>query len=231
MTNFFEERDCLDCDRRCFAFNVLTPDELVELNKNRVEVKFKAGEIISKQAHSADHLVSFVSGLAKIYIESPNNKNLILRLVKPSTIITCPGIHVDLRHHFTTAAITDSVACFINLDVLKKLLKENIDFVNSYLSDFSLRSISIFEKFVSLTQKQMHGRIADALLYLSEQIFESQEFDMLLSRQELADMTAMTKESACRILKQFRDEGIIETQGNFLKIKQIEQLKNISRTG
>jgi hypothetical protein len=39
---------------------------------------------------------------------------------------------------------------------------------------------------VSLTQNNIHGRIANTILYLSEQVFKNITFDMLLSRKELA---------------------------------------------
>jgi hypothetical protein len=45
--------------------------------------------------------------------------------------------------------------------------------------------------------------MADALLYLSDEIFKSDEFDMILTRQELGEMTNMAKEGVVRILRWF----------------------------
>ena len=67
----------------------------------------------------------------------------------------------------------------------------------------------------------MHGRIADALLYLSKDVYHNNTFQTLLSRQDIADLSAMTKESAIRILKEFKDEGIIEfTTNNFTHLER-----------
>lgn len=231
MSAYFEEKKCVDCQHRCSVFNFLAPEELNLLNQHRFEVSFKAGEVISKQASAARHITTLVSGLAKTYIEGYNGKDLIMSIITPQSLIISPGMHIDQRHHFSTAALTDSTACFIEFDVLRKILRRNPDFVESYISDFSLRSISVFQTLLSLTQKQMHGRLADALLYLSDKIFKSNDFDMVLSRQEMADMTAMTKESVCRIFKQFRDEGIIRMNGNEVELLKKEMLEKISKTG
>jgi len=84
---------------------------------------------------------------------------------------------------------------------------------------------------ISLTQKQMHGRMADGLLYLSKDFFESDTFKLHLSRQEIADLTAMSKDSAIRILKDFERDGLISLKGNELSILNTDQLMNISLKG
>jgi CRP/FNR family transcriptional regulator len=52
-----------------------------------------------------------------------------------------------------------------------------------------------------------------------------------LSRQEIADLTAMSKDSAIRILKDFERDGIISMQGNQMSILDKDQLKDISLKG
>jgi CRP/FNR family transcriptional regulator len=82
-----------------------------------------------------------------------------------------PGIYVDNRHHYSAAAIEDSSACLVDTQIYKELIRKNPDFADSFLQRVSLQAIFNFEQFISLTQKQMHGRIADALFYLMRQIF------------------------------------------------------------
>jgi CRP/FNR family transcriptional regulator len=77
----------------------------------------------------------------------------------------------------------------------------------------------------------MHGRMADGLLYLSKVFFESDTFKLYLSRQEIADLTAMSKDSAIRILKDFERDRLITLKGNELSILNTDQLLNISLKG
>ncbi len=54
---------------------------------------------------------------------------------------------------------------------------------------------------------------------------------MTISRQDLADLSGMSKESAIRILKEFKEEGILTTSGNTMEIWNTKQLRQISETG
>ena len=77
----------------------------------------------------------------------------------------------------------------------------------------------------------MPGRIAEALLMFSDTIFKTDEFEMILSRQELGEMTNMAKESVVRILKELEGTGVIEAGYSRIKIVDKEKLRLISERG
>ncbi len=211
-------------------FNTLSKTELELINKNRYEVSFKAGEMMFKQGTPSPHFLCLTTGLAKIYIEG-YGKNLIISLVKPVEYILGPGIYVDNRHHYSASAVEDSTACLVDINTFKQMTRSNPDFADEFIRRISLMTIFNFEQFISLTQKQMNGRIADALFYLSDQIYCSNPFKMTITRQDLADLSGMSKESAIRILKEFKDEGILAVDDNHFNILNPQQLKKISETG
>jgi CRP/FNR family transcriptional regulator len=84
---------------------------------------------------------------------------------------------------------------------------------------------------VNLAHKKMPGRLAEVLLYFADEIFNKDDFEMLLSRQELGEMTNMAKESAVRILKEFEESGIIQSNSSGIKILDKEKLNLISEKG
>jgi CRP/FNR family transcriptional regulator len=77
----------------------------------------------------------------------------------------------------------------------------------------------------------MNGRVAEAILYLSENIFKSNKFKMILTRKDLADYTGMSVMSVVRTLKKLKDEKIIEDEKGFLEIIDGKLLKQISLKG
>jgi len=77
----------------------------------------------------------------------------------------------------------------------------------------------------------MPGRVADTLLYLKNDVFKTNPFTVSLTRQDLADMSNMTKESLVRILPQFKSSGLIKTQGNTIEILDESRLQEISKKG
>jgi CRP/FNR family transcriptional regulator len=230
MAKFIQENNCVDCKCKSSIFKSLSTAELELINGSRYEVSFRAGEMMFKQGTPSPHFLCLTTGLAKLYIEG-YGKNLILSLVKPVEYILGPGIYVDNRHHYSASAVEDSTACLVDVTAFKQMMRNNPDFSDEFIRRISLMTIFNFEQFISLTQKQMNGRIADALFYLSDQIYGKNPFKMTISRQDLADLSGMSKESAIRILKEFKDEGILSVNGNILHILNPQQLKKISATG
>ena len=84
---------------------------------------------------------------------------------------------------------------------------------------------------VNLSQKKMHGRLAETLLYFSDVVFKNDEYEMILSRQELGEMTNMAKECVVRILKELEDSGVIYSDSSRIKILDREKLIQISEKG
>ena len=87
------------------------------------------------------------------------------------------------------------------------------------------------ERMVSLSHKQMHGRIADALIYLSEIIYESTVIGAEITRQDIADYTSMSKDSAIRILKEFERDNIVKLEDKTIVLHDNPRLHSISLNG
>lgn len=222
---------CVDCLKRCSMFDHLTENELKYINEHRSEAKFKAGEIIFKQGSPTSHIVSFSTGLAKLYMEANSNKNVIFAIVQPTTLIGGPGLYLDRRHKYSLAALTDANVCFIDVEPFKKLIRQNSRFAEAMIEDISLKDSRLMERLVNVSTKQSHGRLAEVLLHLSTKVFKNEDFDIILSRQELADMTGMSKEGTIRILKEFKESEIIDFKNQDFTIKDRKRLWEICQNG
>ena len=77
----------------------------------------------------------------------------------------------------------------------------------------------------------MPGRMADALLYLHDEIFQRLKFPMIISRFELSELSAMSRESAVKLLRDFQKEGLIRISDHELEILDLDSLRKISHIG
>ena len=222
---------CETCTHRWKNFQHLTKEELNLVNENRYEATFKPGETIMKQGSPTSNALFMASGMAKTYIEGLNGKNFILSIALPGRLIMGPGSYVDSRHTYSVAAITAVQACFINFEIFRQLVRINGAFAESLIEDISAKSQLTLNRMVSLSQKKMHGRLADTLLYFSDVVFKNAEYEMILSRQELGEMTNMAKECVVRILKELEDSGVIYSDSSKIKILDREKLIRISEKG
>lgn len=213
------------------SFNFLSDEELNSLENNRSEVVYNPGEIIFKQGSASTHVVLFISGLAKIYLEGYNKKNLIVRLVKPNEFIASPGLSTANKHSYSISAVERSTVCFIETSVFRQLFKNNHPFGENLMREMHRNYTKTLQKLINLNQKHRLGRISEALLYLAEEIYESESFELTLSKKELADMTGMSSESSFRILKELNDDGKISMDKKKIAILDKNYLLQMSEVG
>ena len=223
--------NCEQCTQRWKNFQHLTKNELGMINENRYEATFKPGEIMIKQGSPTSNALFMANGLAKTYIEGTNGKNFIMGIALPGMLIMGPGAYVNSRHNYSVSAITSVQACFISFEILKQLVRVNGTFAEGLLEDISAKSLKSHIRMVNLAQKRMSGRVADAILYFSDEVFGSDEYEMILSRQELGEMTSMAKECVVRILKELEDSGVIYSDSSKIKILDKEKLIKIAEKG
>ena len=222
---------CEQCNKKAPMFASLSPEELGIINKDRYSVRFHAGEVILKQGTKADYLISLIDGFARMYIEGHNNRNLVLDFLIPWKLIGGPGAHSNGKHRYNVVAVRETLVCFLEVESFKKVLAMNSHFSEEVLIYCSNNYLTTLDRMVGLSQKQMHGRIADALIYLTGEIYESDIIGSEISRQDIADYTSMTKDSAIRILKEFERDQIINLVGRKIEVIDSARLYDISSTG
>jgi CRP/FNR family transcriptional regulator len=230
--NLNNEIQCAACKSKSICFEQLNDDELKEANYNRVQIQFKKGEIISKQGSFVTHVMYLKSGYAKVYKETDIEHNLILDIIPSGKLIGLTSLfNKDNIARFSVAALDNAMVCTIDRSTIEKFIHQNTQFAQSIISSLNKEALQFYDKMASLTQKQMNGRVSDAIIYLSEKIYKSQRFKMILSRKDLAEFTGMSMMSVVRTLKDLKDEGIIQDEKGYMVIKQMNKLKQISLRG
>jgi CRP/FNR family transcriptional regulator len=194
-------------------------------------VKFSKQEIIYKQGGMVSNVMMVESGLVKIFIEDEKNV-LVLKIITPGNLVGLTSIsEQNNTYQYSAMAYVDTVIRQIDINEFRKLVKKNSTFAKEIIDILNSNSIQIYNRFFCLSHKQSFGRLADILLCLSERVFEDAEFELPLSRKELAELTGLTSETVIRILKQFSKEGIIALQKKMIIIKDFQLLREISEKG
>jgi CRP-like cAMP-binding protein len=223
--------NCEDCTNRWKNFKHLTKTELQLVNENRYEATFNPGEVMVKQGAPSSNALFIAGGMAKTYIEGVSGKNFILSIALPGNMVIGPGAYVNSRHTYSAAALSTVQACFISFDIIKNLVKVNGDFAQSLLEDISAKALSTHIRMVNLAHKKMPGRLAEALLHFADVVFHNDDYEMILSRQELGDFTNMAKECVVRILKELENSGVVYSDASKIKILDKPKLIQISEKG
>lgn len=230
MNNKKKKYNCATCSKQLNCFKKLSNEELKTIDDNRLEIKFKKGEIICKQGGFAYNILHIAEGSAKLYVEH-NDKILILSLLNENNLIGLQSLFHTNILEYSAACMENSYICSISTSVFSTIIKENNEFATSIISVLNKDTSQYYNRIISLTQKQLHGRLADAILHLSKLVYKSDRFELKMSRKDIADFTGMSTESAIRILKEFHNDKIINLDGKKLKINSFQILEKLSEIG
>ena len=114
------------------------------------------------------------------------------------------------------------------------LIQENARLAWFFIQRLSANLGQADERTVSLTQKHIRGRLAEALLFLKDCYGVEEDGSTLsiyLSREDLANLSNMTTSNAIRTLSVFAAEHIVAIDGRKIKLIDEGRLQRISRIG
>jgi len=212
------------------SFDALDNQQISDINSNSYAVKFKNNEIIYRQNMPISHIIFIKSGLVKVFKEGESNKNIILNITPSNNFIGLISSFCRNQYDESVSTLIDCEMVFTDIAVFKKVLQANGQYALQIMKQISEQAIFIFHKLMNLSHKQIPGRIAGILLFFNE-MFNTNEFEVPLSRQELADLISSTKESVSRTLSEFKHDKIIDIDEKQIILKRIDLLKILSRTG
>ena len=212
-------------------YELLTESEKSLIDENSVSIGFKKGETVCKLGAFASHIYFLEEGLVKVYLEEKNN-NLILMLSTKNNLLGLAAVYDgNNKMPYSISTYTDSRLRMIDIQIFRQLLKQNANFGYHIINLLNESTAQIYGRFYSLTQKQLHGRLADILLCLSNKIFKNRSFDLPLSRADLGDLTGMSTESVIRMMKEFKDDGLIDMECKKIELLDVARLERISEFG
>ncbi|MBN1199596.1 MAG: Crp/Fnr family transcriptional regulator, partial [Bacteroidales bacterium] len=222
---------CNGCGSKSVPFTKLLDDELMSMQQKRVEIEYRRGETIAKQGHHATHIFYLQDGLVKIYKEISRKDNLILSLFPSGTFMALPTLFSSDILPYSIAAIEDSIVCSIEKKTIEAMILRNGMFAAEIIKCLNQCNLYHFDKIVSLTRKQMNGKMAELLLFVSENIYHADRFYLTLSRKDIAEFTGLSVMSVIRGIQEFKKSGLIQDSKGWIEIKEKEALRKICQSG
>ncbi len=210
-------------------------EEQREILKEHLTIKtYKKNESIYLEGELPNQLLCLLQGKVKIFKNGAGGRNQIIRVIKPVEYFGYRASFAGQAFLTSAAAFEYSIVGMIPMSIITKLVCENLQ-----LSWFFIRQLSIDlgiadERTVSLTQKHIRGRLAEAILFLKESYGVEEDgctLSIYLSREDMANLSNMTTANAIRTLSNFSAEKIVAIDGRKIKIIDEVTLEKISKFG
>lgn len=196
--------------------------------------RYSKNEMIYREGDQPDDLLCLLSGKVKIYRDGVGQRCLINRVLRPVQYFGYRASMAGEPYVTAASALEESVIAAVPMRTVYRLLEENNRLCHFFIHILAVDLGLADQRIVSITQKHIRGRLAEALLNLLD-IYGCESDGMTLSayitRGDLANLSNMTASNAIRTLSNFAHEGIIEVQGRRLKFLNMDALCEISENG
>ena len=222
---------CIGCDflPGCFIQGVIEDVDLREMKTARVV--YRKGETLCKEGGFASCVNFIIDGYVKFFVEGPDKRNIIVKIQQKGDFLGLSAVCGDETYLYSAAALTDTAVCSIDRDTVVDLLTANGDFALELTRWHCVSYGRVLRKLRTIGFKNLHGRMADTLLYLDNRGFREGNIYQYLTRTDLAELAGMPMESAVRILSEFSDSKLISISGKRVEIINQDMLQRLSRGG
>ena len=199
----------IDLVRRVPMFSVLTEAQAWTLSQSIVKKRYKRGECLVEQGGRSNALFIILAGRARVLSVDARGREVILALLHP-------GDHVGEMSLIDGQPHSASVVAEVQTDVLMlgrvaflQSLPENSSMSFSIMRGLVQRLRRADSKIESLALMDVYGRVARALLEMSDIDGELRLIRAKVSRQDLAKMVGASREMVSRVMKDFEQRGFV----------------------
>ncbi|MBU1013762.1 MAG: Crp/Fnr family transcriptional regulator [Bacteroidetes bacterium] len=213
------------------CFHELYHEEFDSINSKKKQLNYLQGENLFKQGAFSPYVMYIIDGLVKVYLQTGYDKQINLRLAKKGDFLAFSSVFGENIYHYSALALKDSTICMIDKTALSRLLIEKPDFAMHITSRNIQNEHHLYEIIKSISYKQMRGKLASTLIYLSSEELTNEEVFKYLSRQDIADFASISTESAIKFLKEFEKEGILQLNNKDIRITDLSRLEEIEKRG
>jgi CRP/FNR family transcriptional regulator len=219
------------CDIQAPCFQSLTPEEAELVRASKTQVLFRKGDHLSKQGAFASYALFVINGLARQYIEGDGSKSFNLRIIQPGEFVGLSAVFTKNTFTYSSVALTDCQVFLVEKDAIVKVVRQNGAFGFNLIRRYCEQNGNLLDRLSHILYRQMHGRMADTLLYINDLKVNTPEIFCLFSRKDLADFAGISMESCVKLLKSFEKDGLIRLEEKDIHIVNPDGLKEISKKG
>ncbi len=212
-------------------FPGLSANEHKLLFWNKEIESFKKGSLIYWEGDFAKGSYFIYSGILKIFKTGTEGKEQIVHFAKGGELTGFRSSICNEAFCTSAKAIEHVFACFVPIDLLKKLLCENAEFSIQFIKHICTELGEANNYIANIAQKTVRERLSGILLQLEAHFGVNEEGNLKisLSREELANIVGTSTESVIRLLSEFKSDHFIQLNGRKIRILNHKQLRKTGR--
>ena len=210
----------------------LPSDDYEKLMEHSFDKKYIKGEIVFKEGTIPSGIYHIKQGKVKKYKVDNYGKEQIIYVANTGELI---GYHALLAAKYypdSAATLTESVISFIPQIDFFTVLDQSPVLTRRLLKTLSHEFGVLANNISVFANRPVRERLAITLLVLREkfkkELSDGSPVEINVSRDDIANMAGATRENIVRLLRDFKDEQLIETKGRKIWIINVPKLVAVS---
>ncbi|MFT6915976.1 MAG: CRP/FNR family transcriptional regulator [Motiliproteus sp.] len=202
-------------------------DEFIERRQ-----PIKAGDYLYREDEQFTAIFAVTSGALKLVNNDPKSQELVVGFVLAGETLGQTAIYPQ-RYPCSAIALEDSYVCELPMDSIVNLSAQTPALQQNLQHMLNKENFDLYRQFAMLmARKNAEQRLAAFLLNLSmrldERGFTSKQFQLPMSRDDIANFLGLRKETLSRLFTKLHQSGGIAVRGKHIRILDIELLREAS---
>ena len=209
------------------AKGVESLQKLISDEQRLMELKKKQELFLEGKDPKALYFLS--KGRIKGYKANEDGREYITNLYKEGDFIGYLDLLEEKPYRESAVALEDSEVYLIPRNDFFSLLQNDRQVAGKFIKLLSDNLADREERLLKLAYNSVRKRVAEALVFVEKQYSQNPDknFEVAISRDDLASIVGASKETVIRTLADFKDEKLIDTRGSNITILNLDKLKKM----
>lgn len=231
-----EHKDAICALCRCHIkenalFTSLTESQLHAFKSVVSIYPFKKREVIFMEGSACKGLYVVRTGRVKILRTSSNGKEQIIKILNPGDLLGFEVFYDGVSYENSAMAMEDAELCYIDRANFFRIIEKEPQIAKKLIIAMGRELSQAFDKIGYLGLLNAKEKLANLLYTLASEYGvkcdRGVRLNLKLSRLEVAELLGITQETSIRLLKGFKEDGLIEIKRKEIIIKSLERLKEL----
>jgi CRP-like cAMP-binding protein len=209
-------------------FTNFPAEDYAEMTRYAREEKYKKGQTIFREGGIPTGIYYILEGKVKKYKVDNFEKEQIIYVANAGELIGYHAVLSSERYPDSATALEACIVLFIPKEDFLKVQEHSALLSTRLLKMLSHEFTVLSNSITIFAQRPVRERLAITLIVLREKFKkgnpEGQPILINMSRDDIANMAGTTRENVVRLLREFKDDKLVETQGRKIWITDIKKM-------
>jgi len=216
---------------RSQLFGGLPGEHITEIEKIAVDKNYNKGDVIFYDGDEGNGFYLVAAGSVSVYKLSPDGKEQILHIIKEGDTLGAVPVFSGKSFPANARALSKTHLLFFDRKEFIELITGKPNLIMNLLALLSMRLREFTIQVENLSLKEIPGRLASYLLYLSRDQGNKDLVKLNISKVQLANLLGTGPESLSRALSNMKTKKLIEEAGTHIRLINREALEALAERG